>query len=71
MIEKLKIILPNGDEIAYNFAFSEQGTLQFARLKIAELEKIDLDYYKCEFCEPSENEYSVCPAADIISYYTT
>ncbi len=70
MIEKLKIILPNGDEIAHNFAFSEQGTLQFARLKIAELERIDLDYFKCKFCELSENEYSVCPAAEIISYYT-
>ncbi len=70
MIEKLKIKLPNGKEINHNFAFSEQGTLQFLRVKPKDLMKLDLDFYKCSFCELHSDEHSICPASEIIAYYT-
>ncbi len=70
MIENLKVILPTGKTLKYNFDYSAEGTLMFVRMSEDVIKKINLNYHKCSFCTLEGGEYAICPAAEIISYYT-
>ncbi len=69
MLDNIKIILPTGKKLKYNFNFSEAGTLEFIPIKGDAYSKILLANNKCPICPLSEKEY-ICPAAEIIAYYT-
>ncbi len=69
MLDNIKIILPTGKKLKYNFNFSEAGTLEFTPIKGDAYTKILLANKKCPICPLSEKNY-VCPPAEIIAYYT-
>lgn len=70
MIKSMTIHLPNGDNLKWDFDFSQQGTMRLTNTFVTDIpDWIRLSYYQCPACTLAEGGDATCPVADVLAGY--
>ena len=70
MISTIRIHLPTGRALTWDFDFSTQGTIQLSNLHLDDTPHwIQLSHCQCPACTLDTEIYNTCPVAEVLSGY--
>ena len=70
MIKAIKVTMPDGDQINWNFDFSAAGTIHLKNPMDQDIpDWVRLDNHQCSDCTLSACDYAICPVAEVVAQY--